>query len=285
MKFSERNGFKPVREQLQIDSMDLALKNAVWNTVKRLLQFHLEDLYDQIIEEFYRDIVDTVSPHERIFGFEPSKYMPKIMDRFLALDWCEVYDFIEYIATVSLPINFPEAKLFNNRRDSFCAEINLILEREGSAYRLVGEQICPIIDKNEIHSIDESLNLTDKFLPITTHINRSLELLSNRTKADYRNSIKESISAVECCCRILTSESTLGKAIHRLENEGISIDNQLRAGFEKIYAYTNSKNSGIRHALIESGNEPTFNDAKYMLVSCSAFTSYLIGKSRDINLS
>ena len=47
--------------------------------------------------------------------------------------------------------------------------------------------------------------------------------------------------------------------------------------FEKLYGYT-SDGDGIRHALTEDGKEVDFNDAKFMLVTCSAFINYLIGK-------
>ena len=57
----------------------------------------------------------------------------------------------------------------------------------------------------------------------------------------------------------------------------IKIHSALERGFKQIYGYT-SDSDGIRHGLME---EPTcdFEDAKFMLVSCSAFINYLIAKS------
>lgn len=46
------------------------------------------------------------------------------------------------------------------------------------------------------------------------HLQEALEKLSP-SKSDYRNSIKESISAVECLCREITGESTLDKALKK----------------------------------------------------------------------
>jgi len=45
-----------------------------------------------------------------------------------------------------------------------------------------------------------------------TDLSRALELLSDRKQPDYRNSIKESISAVEATCQVFASKSraTLG---------------------------------------------------------------------------
>ena len=42
--------------------------------------------------------------------------------------------------------------------------------------------------------------------------------------------------------------------------------------------YTNDSNTGIRHALMDGKELPGFEEAKYMLVSCSAFVNYIQGK-------
>ena len=52
----------------------------------------------------------------------------------------------------------------------------------------------------------------------------------------------------------------------------------LQVAFEKLYAYTNNKTTGIRHALMEDTESPGFDEAKFMLVACSAFVNYLRGK-------
>jgi len=51
----------------------------------------------------------------------------------------------------------------------------------------------------------------------------------------------------------------------------------LKSAFSSLYGYT-SDADGIRHALL---NEPNlyFEDAKFMLVSCSTFINYLIIKA------
>lgn len=48
------------------------------------------------------------------------------------------------------------------------------------------------------------------------------------------------------------------------------------AGFNNLYGYT-SDESGIRHGGINFIDSPA-EDARYMLVSCSAFINYLIEK-------
>jgi hypothetical protein len=41
---------------------------------------------------------------------------------------------------------------------------------------------------------------------------------------------------------------------------------------------------GIRHALKESEPEPTHADAKFMLVACTAFTSFLLTKAAELKI-
>ena len=68
----------------------------------------------------------------------------------------------------------------------------------------------------------------------------------------------------------------MGDALKRLEEEK-KIHPALKGAFTKLYGYT-SDEGGIRHAegLLES--DVTFEEAKFMLVTCSAFINYLIAE-------
>jgi hypothetical protein len=82
-------------------------------------------------------------------------------------------------------------------------------EKEVSAYRFVNGVIAKITDQVEIDEIDRALESTRD--PVRTHLRRALELLSDRESPDYRNSIKESISAVESLVATVVGEKgTLG---------------------------------------------------------------------------
>lgn len=52
----------------------------------------------------------------------------------------------------------------------------------------------------------------------------------------------------------------------------------LKKGLSNIYGYTSDEN-GIRHALIEDDQNVTFDEARLMLILCSAFVNYLITKA------
>ena len=59
-----------------------------------------------------------------------------------------------------------------------------------------------------------------QFVGVSKHLKRALELYTDREAPDYRNSIKESISAVESMVRTITSEpkASLSKALKVIDD-------------------------------------------------------------------
>ena len=140
---------------------------------------------------------------------------------------------------------------------------------------MVNTEIVEITSKEELAAVESAMH--DSAKNIKAHLNKALELYAQRPVGDYRNSIKESISAVEVYCREITGENTLGKALDRLKDKGLVIPPVLKSAFEKLYAYTNQPDTGIRHALMDEDGTytPASEEAFFMLVSCSAFINYL----------
>jgi hypothetical protein len=107
---------------------------------------------------------------------------------------------------------------------------------------------------------------------VREHIQAALAFMSDRTSPDFRNSIKESISAIEAIVRMKTGESAVGMSstLKKLPH----LHPALREAMSKLYGYTSDAN-GIRHALMDGPSTTSYEDAKFMLVVCSAFASYL----------
>ncbi|MBE8966981.1 hypothetical protein IQ277_12215 [Nostocales cyanobacterium LEGE 12452] len=98
------------------------------------------------------------------------------------------------------------------------------------------------------------------------------------TVADVsRNSIKESVSAVESLAKAITRKpkATLADALKVLEVFH-NLHPTLKKSFLTLYGYT-SDEGGIRHAML---TEPdlTIADAKFFLLSCTSFINYLKSK-------
>jgi len=154
----------------------------------------------------------------------------------------------------------------------------MFLQRENSAYRFVGNEIAEITSDAEIEAVENAL--LSGIPAVEKHLNTALSLLSDRKNPDYRNSIKESISAVETICRLISGESkaTLGQSLKQ-----VSAKTPLHPAFEKgllaLYGFTSDQH-GIRHSLLEEANL-RYSDGKFMLVLASGFCSFFLTKCAE----
>jgi hypothetical protein len=192
----------------------------------------------------------------------------RIREYFFACDWYEVYDFVEFVAYRPIWTSHEKAiQAFNG-----------VLAEELSAYRFVTGKLVPISSEQEKSAIESAVSETsDSYSTTSKHLRQAIDLLARRPTPDYGNSIKESISAVEALCAIVTGDpkATLGQALKTIDNQ-TKLHGALRSAFEKLYGYTSDAN-GIRHALMEESSLEQ-EDTLFMLVACSAFVSYLIAK-------
>jgi len=253
--------------------MDEELRNGLWNALHifywgKVSVPYLKDssemhaLFGLLWLNYFKKPIDMMKSVWKDARNEIRKY-------FFNCNWFEVYDFIEFIVN-----NHPNSAL----NGQFIEYSNSILERELSGYRFIGTKIAPITSEEEITEIAEALESPKSLKPVTAHLSSALDFLSDRKSPDYRNSIKESISAVEAICRLITGkgDATLGQALKVIKSK-ITVHPALEQAFSKLYGYT-SDEDGIRHSLLDEPNID-FEDAKFMLVSCSAFINYLKLKS------
>ena len=264
-KFSERKGFTPVSKIIQIDSMTAALRNSLWN----VLDLALWSTYGFVYNRGYEPKIELFSRHlwhdyfKLAIDSRPHRGVDKLVfirKYFFSCKWYEVYNFLEFIVSA-----YEKPKLAEH--------LNVVLERELSGYRIVAGYVTDVVSQEEINTVEEAAKDT-RFVGVSTHIDRALKLYSDRENPDYRNSIKESISAVESIARAISGsdKATLGNALKTIEKKG-QLHRALKEGFLKLYGYTSDK-QGIRHAMLDEPNI-TAADARYFLVSCSAFANYL----------
>ena len=162
--------------------------------------------------------------------------------------------------------------------------VNNMLERNNSAYRVMDNIFVPVTNKEEIEEVRRAKENAIKtgIFGLGEHLSSAIGLLAKKPTPDFRNSIKESISMVEAVCRTIEpSQNTLGKALNKIETKG-KLNSTLKTSFEKLYAYSNDK-GGIRHALMDD-HDLDLEDARFFLISCSAFSNYLVDKGRKEGL-
>lgn len=271
--FSEKYGYK-AEKQLQHECISDALRRRIWNL---FYQWEIQDgglssprlnlaLHGkQTIEEKICDRLGFVV-NASVKGLNAQGKIEKYLTK--DCEWYEVYDFVDvHLSVIDEEKKVQRAKKYNE-----------LLEQEKAGYRVVNFSVEPITNQQEIATIEAVL--VSPYRSVNEHLQKALELYGDRKNPDYENSIKESISAVEAMCCIITgmtgAQATLGKAIKKIKDSGVHIHSAMESAFSSLYGYT-SDQDGIRHGGIDFKNVPA-EDAKYMLVSCSAFVNYLIEK-------
>ncbi|MBR4620660.1 MAG: hypothetical protein IKO46_06725 [Salinivirgaceae bacterium] len=187
--------------------------------------------------------------------------------------WYRKLDIVEFTIKYLHKLGEDDCR-YSSIPDEFIKQLNSEFERLNFAYRVVGTEIVEITSKEELAAVESAMN--DSATNIKLHLNKALELYAQRPIGDYRNSIKESISAVEAYCREIAGKKNLGDALDTMIEKGV-IPKMLKVAFEKLYAYTNQPDTGIRHALMDDDGTytPASEEALFMLVSCSSFINYL----------
>src|SRR5271169_2566416 len=220
MKFSERYGHIPVRSALQVDGIDDGLRNRLWNLIRARffsgappyrgtstdflpVNQGANEFLKNLWHNYFKKTVESV-------GTSYTDALNVFKEYVLGCNWYEVYDLLEFL------IN---STGFSSSRQSFIDSVNVMLKEELSGYRFVSGLIVQITSEEEIAAIEQALALPDSLKPVKEHLGRSLALLSNRKAPDYRNSIKESISAVESLSKIISKQpkATLGPALNAVE--------------------------------------------------------------------
>lgn len=260
MRFSQRKGYTPVSEIIQTDNMSDEFRNSLWNVLHFILwnnthfmqgtEKGFQTYTNVLIVHYFKEAIDDILISRSYY----------IRTYFFKCPWYEVYDFLEFT------LNYLKMESLNE-------QINSVLERELSGYRFIGGSFTNITDEQEITMLEEALADTD-YPGVKAHLKRALELMSNRENPDYRNSIKESISAVESLAKVITNnpKATLGDALGVMERTK-KLHPALKSSFSSMYGYT-SDEGGVRHAMLGEPNL-TASDAKFFLLSCTSFINYI----------
>ena len=281
-RFSERIGAVTHSRTIQLASVDEALRNSLWNEIYSRFQNEIHPVWDRVAialaQEVYKLPVDSL-PRSMAQAHE------WVRQRFFEASWHEMYDLLEFLVRhCNVIYNRPSAlgSAYLDLKPEFLREVNAILERELSAYRFISGQLAPITDPTEVAAIEEAsaVGLHGPLGGVSEHIRAALELLGRKPDPDYRNSIKESISAVESAVNAVTGAegSGVAKAVELLATR-VAIHPSLRASLKQLYGFT-SNADGIRHAILEQ-SAVGFAEAKFMLVACSAFTNFLVSKADE----
>lgn len=290
--FSEKIGLSTCTIKMQTNEFDDRTRTLIGNHlydvlsvvfsyastigISRYLNPSRQSPLQAMSSDFCKDVLSEVLnvsvhlPSNKFYNWEAN------YDRFAEIissaPYNEVLDFLWYvshwIATHTTSTSFVH-EIYNG--------FNQLFEKEYVGYRFVAGEITPITNSLEIQEIEQACQIP--FEGAHVQLQKALGFLSDREHPDYKNSIKESISAVESVCKVIANKpkAELGDALKALIAEGYPIQGALKTGILALYGYT-CEAGGIRHAERETESTVTFEEAKFMMVTCSAIVNYLVAE-------
>ena len=290
--FSEKIGLSTCTIKMQTNEFDDRTRTLIGNHlydvlsvvfsyastigISRYLNPSRQSPLQAMSSDFCKDVLSEVLnvsvhlPSNKFYNWEVN------YDRFAEIissaPYNEVLDFLWYvchwIATHTTSTSFVH-EIYNG--------FNQLFEKEYVGYRFVAGEITPITNSLEIQEIEQACQIP--FEGAHVQLQKALGFLSDREHPDYKNSIKESISAVESVCKVIANKpkAELGDALKALIAEGYPIQGALKTGILALYGYT-CEAGGIRHAERETESTVTFEEAKFMMVTCSAIVNYLVAE-------
>jgi len=287
--FSKRYGY--VKDQIQTKELKRETRNRLWNLLENYFSGIKHKYDDNLKESTYQypkllDIIIDKNLKRPLDDFVDPYQKKEAIKKFVISEakFYEVFDLIENIFKSLTKY----LQIFKNTSvQQFTTELNSLFIEENVGYRVVNGKIIPITNEEEIKEIEKAIyqsRLCELKGP-AEHLENALALLAKRPDPDYQNSIKEAISAVESCFNQILKKkySGLKDSLNNFETKAGNFHPALKEGFLKLYGYT-SDAGGIRHGIFEDQQEITLEDARFFLISCSAFVNYIIEKSRKKGL-
>lgn len=272
LPFSQRNGMTPIPPQLKVGEVSAELRRLLDYSVAKEIQRVVKHLYES---SYFSGAWEEVAADLHVIFFEQrastfkndARQVKNILEETVGkASIGRLFDLIEFLAnhdgcSYRLKEDFTKAFIFSR-----------------AAYRLIDGQIIAIGTEEQGAAVERALQDAEANGEIAArrHLIASGAELRN---GNWSDSVRESIHAVEAMARNVDPTAlTLGPALKALEKKGY-IHGSLKAGFEKLYGYTNDER-GIRHALSDEEAQVDEVDAIFMLGACASFVSYLIAKSK-----
>jgi len=262
--FAERLGFAEREVCTPGDPLPIALRLALWNDYFQIAMdgtgrsAGFSRLSVQIWTGQMARALDELSERS------PGEVHQWIKGAFRTYDWTHVFNIIEFTL-----LHLASKEKENSLRE----KVNESLSDFSSNYRIIDKLFVPISDEEQVREIDQALEIPLK--PVKEHLTNSLRFLRDSSSPTAPlDSIRESIHAVESMCQLLTGEpnDSLGKALNKLKGK-IAIPEELEHSLHRLYGFT-SNAQGVRHAIFNEANL-TLREARFMIVACSAFVTYL----------
>ena len=216
----------------------------------------------------------------------------RLKEWFFRADWHAIYDFVEALPEmIAFGIDMSVFDVMRNFRvlenserckrliENYSAHLDAMLAREGAPYRYRNLLLVPITNEQELSEVNQALSAP--FAGARMHIQGAVEKITQRPTPDYRNCVKEAVSAVESLLQEATGlkGEKLPRLLDTFERKySVDLHGAFKAALGSLYGWT-SDDGGIRHGIF--GAETVSRDeAQFMLIACSALVNFLVVKAR-----
>jgi hypothetical protein len=274
-RFSQRIGARQLPKS-GLEEASPALRTALWNVLYKPA-FPEDNEHRERARAHARALWNHLG-----WRTDHSPQLPQQMREILAAEWfscrwAEFFDLVEFSARL-VATSFPPT------RQQWFEMLNRILEAKGCAYRFVAERLVPLT--NAAEATEVARGAESGIAVVAAHIRAASRLLPPNVGANPRDSVRESFSAVEAALKHLSGNpaATLTEGLIAFEAKHGPIHPSLRQGLLTLYRYGTDDN-GAHHALIEESAAVTGDDARFLLVICSAFANYLVTLSANARQS
>ncbi len=284
--YSDRKGLSSIDKTIQLKEFShysrVSIKNKIYALIEEWKN-QWNDYYkfsNYVVSLFANDIfcvpVDSVN------------YYDVINDLYECIETNEYHDILSIIEYLAEKISifrtgYDAFSNFKRYKVDLRKEFNDLFEDECIGYRFIGNHIEQISDNEEIAEIKQAI-ATPFQEKVNNHLDKALALMSETGNKDYENSIKESVTALEGLCALITNKKgVLSDHITAIAKK-YSLHPCMEQMIVKLYAYSSDEN-GIRHENKNMGHNISYNEAKYILVLCCSTINYLISIcGKELNL-
>lgn len=273
--FSDKNNIKPINKEILLIEFPKDTRKVLFNSLKVIIQyaqFNRRIDPDNIAQFFIEDIFNDIFRSERLYSV-----MSDVETTILQDPYYDVLSLTEKVCQAFYETYNEYQNRIGYSTDYFSTfdYMNEIFENEFIGYRFINEVLIQISNKDEQVSVENASS--SSYSKINEHIIKASALLSETGVKDYKNSIKESITGLETLVNLCLEANgeTLGKGIEKYF-QNVEIHKDLKDSIKSLYKYA-SDEEGVRHGNNKESKNVNFDEAKFVLVTCSAIINYILG--------
>ncbi len=276
LTFSQRHGYEPFPEPMQLEQISPDLRREIWNLVYLLFLDNALDTYQG--GAFEPDYAKTIAV---VFGRFVGRPISQITVKYSEIS--RITERLTLEENFNRLLDFLEIMIDEHESSDLAEKIGSLFTKHAAAYWLDTSstpcRFIPCSSQEQGLATQRALEFIRQagMTGATAHLHQAARSMNEQRHAD---SIRESIHAVESVARIIdpASGKTLGPALKSLEEAGVLKHPALKDAFQKLYGYTNDE-QGIRHALLDSNTADVgLEEAQFMFGACASFAAYLTQK-------